>query len=82
MAVFLLATVGTGFLIRVWKLRSGARGSGPCCRWCMMLKGDALRERIRQGDGVLMGMIAGVGADACAVCVYLLAGAESVRAGG
>src|SRR5580704_824383 len=47
MAVFLLATVGTGFLIRVWKLRSGARvpvgvpiahdGSG-----------NELRERIRR----------------------------------
>jgi cytochrome c-type biogenesis protein CcmH len=47
MAVFLLATVGTGFLIRVWKLRSGTRtpvavaSSGD-------VAGDALRERIRR----------------------------------
>jgi cytochrome c-type biogenesis protein CcmH/NrfF len=47
MAVFLLATVGTGFLIRVWKLRSGARvpvrvGGG------VDIEGDAMRERIRR----------------------------------
>ena len=46
-AVFLLATVGTGFLIRVWKLRSGARvpvrvGGG------VDIEGDAMRERIRR----------------------------------
>ena len=45
-AVFLLATVGTGFLIRVWKLRSGrtvtASAAGPG------VGGDALRERIRR----------------------------------
>jgi cytochrome c-type biogenesis protein CcmH/NrfF len=46
MAAFLLATVGVGFLIRVWTVRSGRRlpvsaaGSG--------LGGDALRERIRR----------------------------------
>jgi cytochrome c-type biogenesis protein CcmH/NrfF len=47
MAVFLLATVGTGFLIRVWKLRSGAKmpvaiagGAG--------VGDDAMRERIRR----------------------------------
>jgi cytochrome c-type biogenesis protein CcmH len=47
MAVFLLATVGTGFLIRVWKLRSSARVpirvSGG-----VDLEGDAMRERIRR----------------------------------
>jgi cytochrome c-type biogenesis protein CcmH len=47
MGVFLLATVGTGFLIRVWKLRSGTRtpvavASGGD------VAGDALRERIRR----------------------------------
>jgi cytochrome c-type biogenesis protein CcmH/NrfF len=47
MAVFFLATVGTGFLIRVWKLRSGARvpvrvGGG------IDIEGDAMRERIRR----------------------------------
>jgi cytochrome c-type biogenesis protein CcmH/NrfF len=46
MAVFFLATIGTGFLIRVWKLRtsqpppvSAADGAGG---------GDAMRERIRR----------------------------------
>jgi cytochrome c-type biogenesis protein CcmH/NrfF len=45
MAVFFLATIGTGFLIRVWKLRTSQRlpvttsgGAG----------GDAMRERIRR----------------------------------
>jgi len=45
-AVFLLATVGVGFLIRIWRLRSGQRiavagagSAGP---------GDELRERIRR----------------------------------
>jgi cytochrome c-type biogenesis protein CcmH len=47
MAVFLMATIGTGFLIRMWKLRSGARtpvsaaGAGGA-------GGDELRERIRR----------------------------------
>ena len=47
MAVFLMATIGTGFLIRMWKLRSGARvpvstaGAGGA-------DGDGLRERIRR----------------------------------
>jgi cytochrome c-type biogenesis protein CcmH/NrfF len=44
--VFLLATVGTGFLIRMWKLRSGqhttASAAGPS------VGGDELRERIRR----------------------------------
>jgi cytochrome c-type biogenesis protein CcmH len=46
-AVFLLATIGVGFLIRVWKLRSvqpipvsGERASDPGA--------DAVRERIRR----------------------------------
>jgi cytochrome c-type biogenesis protein CcmH len=46
MAVFLLATLGTGFLIRMWKLRSvrqlPASAGGP------VVGGDALRERIRR----------------------------------
>ena len=46
MAAFLLATVGVGFLIRVWTVRSGRRvpvsAAGPDVR------GDALRERIRR----------------------------------
>ena len=45
-AVFLLATLGVGFLIRMWMLRSGNRmpvsASGPD------VGGDALRERIRR----------------------------------
>jgi cytochrome c-type biogenesis protein CcmH/NrfF len=46
MAVFILATLGTGFLIRMWKLRSvrqlPASAAGPS------VGGDALRERIRR----------------------------------
>jgi cytochrome c-type biogenesis protein CcmH/NrfF len=45
-AVFLLAIVGTGFLIRMWKLRGGRHlpvsVAGPD------VAGDALRERIRR----------------------------------
>jgi cytochrome c-type biogenesis protein CcmH/NrfF len=46
MAVFLLATLGVGFLIRIWKLRAGRHepvsAAGPD------IGGDALRERIRR----------------------------------
>jgi cytochrome c-type biogenesis protein CcmH/NrfF len=45
MAVFLLATVGVGFLIRMWRLRSGhepVSAAGPG------VGADALRERIRR----------------------------------
>jgi cytochrome c-type biogenesis protein CcmH/NrfF len=46
MAVFILATLGVGFLIRMWKLRSvqalPAGTGGP------IAGGDALRERIRR----------------------------------
>ncbi|WP_260738707.1 cytochrome c-type biogenesis protein [Tunturiibacter lichenicola] len=46
MAVFFLATLGTGFLVRMWKLRSGRqlplRAAGP------NVGSDALRERIRR----------------------------------
>jgi cytochrome c-type biogenesis protein CcmH len=45
-AVFLLATVGVGFLIRMWKGRSGhepVSAAGP-----PVVGGDALRERIRR----------------------------------
>jgi cytochrome c-type biogenesis protein CcmH/NrfF len=46
MAVFFLATLGTGFLIRMWKLRSVRQlpvsAAGP------NVGGDALRERIRR----------------------------------
>ena len=45
-AVFLVATLGVGFLIRMWMLRSGDRtpvsATGPD------VGGDALRERIRR----------------------------------
>ena len=45
-AVFLVATLGVGFLIRMWMLRSGDRtpviAAGPD------VGGDALRERIRR----------------------------------
>ncbi|MEO6983680.1 MAG: cytochrome c-type biogenesis protein CcmH [Edaphobacter sp.] len=46
MAVFLLAILGTGALIWVWKLRSGVRvaaGTPPEIKG-----GDAMRERIRR----------------------------------
>jgi cytochrome c-type biogenesis protein CcmH len=46
MAVFLLATVGVGFLVRMWTARSGRRvpvsATGPD------VGGDTLRERIRR----------------------------------
>jgi hypothetical protein len=46
MAVFLLATLGLGFLIRMWTVRTGRRAAvsaaGPA------VGGDALRERIRR----------------------------------
>jgi len=46
MAVFFLATLGTGLLIRMWKLRSVRQlpmsAAGPS------VGGDALRERIRR----------------------------------
>ena len=60
MAVFLLATVGAGFLIRVWKLRAGRRGCMlPVAAGCDAgARCDAGADS--QGDGVLMGMIAGV----------------------
>ena len=47
MAVFFLATVGTGFLIRVWKLRSGVRVAGNASV-VHDSSDDALRERIRR----------------------------------
>ncbi|WP_433983105.1 hypothetical protein RBB78_15855 [Tunturiibacter empetritectus] len=46
MAVFLLATIGTGFLVKMWSARSAQRravsAAGP------VLGGDAVRERIRR----------------------------------
>jgi cytochrome c-type biogenesis protein CcmH len=45
MAVFFLATIGTGFLIRVWKLRSSpARPVGAAGGVAV----DAMRQRIRR----------------------------------
>ena len=46
MAVFLLATVGLGFLIRMWTVRSGRRV--PVSTVGPEVGGDALRERIRR----------------------------------
>ncbi len=46
-AVFLLATVGTGFLILVWKRRSGAR-TPLSAAGGVDAGGDAMRERIRR----------------------------------
>jgi cytochrome c-type biogenesis protein CcmH/NrfF len=45
MAVFFLATIGTGFLIRMWKLRSSQQTPVPAAG---EVGGDALRERIRR----------------------------------
>ncbi|HMF62954.1 MAG TPA: cytochrome c-type biogenesis protein CcmH, partial [Edaphobacter sp.] len=47
MVVFLMATIGTGFLIRVWKLRSVARAPVSAAG-ADDAGGDALRERIRR----------------------------------
>jgi cytochrome c-type biogenesis protein CcmH len=46
-AVFLMATVGTGFLIRVWKLRSRER-TPVSAAGGVDADGDAMRERIRR----------------------------------
>ena len=46
MVVFFMATVGTGFLIRVWKLRSGRQL--PTSTAGGSVGGDAMRERIRR----------------------------------
>jgi cytochrome c-type biogenesis protein CcmH/NrfF len=46
MAVFLLATVGMGFLIRMWTQRSGR--PQPVSAAGHVVGGDALRERIRR----------------------------------
>jgi cytochrome c-type biogenesis protein CcmH len=45
-AVFLLATVGVGFLIRSWTVRQGRRGPVNAAEFDV--RGDALRERIRR----------------------------------
>jgi cytochrome c-type biogenesis protein CcmH/NrfF len=45
MAVFFLATIGTGLLIRVWKLRSSQRTAVSAAG---NVGGDAMRERIRR----------------------------------
>jgi cytochrome c-type biogenesis protein CcmH len=46
LAVFLLATIGVGFLVRMWRVRAGPHeplsAAGP------VVGGDALRERIRR----------------------------------
>jgi cytochrome c-type biogenesis protein CcmH len=46
MAAFLLATVGVGFLIRVWTVRPGRGVAVSAAR--PDVRGDALRERIRR----------------------------------
>jgi len=46
MAVFLMATVGLGFLIRMWTGRSGRRE--PLSAGGPDVAGDAMRERIRR----------------------------------
>ncbi len=45
-AVFLLATVGVGFLIRMWRLRAGGRVMAGAAGG--NIEDDALRERIRR----------------------------------
>jgi cytochrome c-type biogenesis protein CcmH/NrfF len=47
MAVFLLATIGTGILIVLWKRRGGG-GDGGSGGGEVLVGGDALRERIRR----------------------------------
>jgi cytochrome c-type biogenesis protein CcmH/NrfF len=49
MALFLLATLGTGALIWVWKKRGGGgTGSGPGGGGVGVAEADAMRERIRR----------------------------------
>ena len=51
LAVFLLATVGTGVLIVIWKRRSGGgggTGSGSGGGGVGVIEQDAMRERIRR----------------------------------
>jgi cytochrome c-type biogenesis protein CcmH len=45
-AVFLLATLGVGFLIRMWLVRPGSRAETSAAG--LGIGGDALRERIRR----------------------------------
>jgi cytochrome c-type biogenesis protein CcmH len=45
-AVFLVATLGVGFLIRMWMVRPGSRA--PVSAAGPDVGGDALRERIRR----------------------------------
>ena len=45
MAVFFLATIGTGFLIRMWRQRASPDLPLPSAR---VAGGDAMRERIRR----------------------------------
>jgi cytochrome c-type biogenesis protein CcmH len=47
LAVFLLGTVGTAFLIRVWKLRSGTKAPVAIAGGDNVV-GDALRAKIRR----------------------------------
>ncbi|NYF52293.1 cytochrome c-type biogenesis protein CcmH [Tunturiibacter gelidoferens] len=46
MAVFLLATIGTGFLVKMWSARSAQRRAVSAAGTVM--GGDAVRERIRR----------------------------------
>src|ERR1700734_2683653 len=49
MAVFFLATIGTGFLILIWKRRSdGETASVPMDGGVGVMEADAMRERIRR----------------------------------
>jgi cytochrome c-type biogenesis protein CcmH/NrfF len=49
MAVFFLATIGTGFLILIWKRRSGGEtASVPMDGGVGVMEADAMRERIRR----------------------------------
>ncbi len=48
MAVFFLATIGTGFLIRVWKLRSSRLSQHSPMRVTGRVDGNTMRERIRR----------------------------------
>ena len=45
-AVFLLATIGTGFLVRMWSLRSRQRAAVSSAG--AVMGSDAMRERIRR----------------------------------
>jgi cytochrome c-type biogenesis protein CcmH len=46
--VFVLATLGTAILIRIWMRRGGGMGNGPGSGGVGVIQNDAIREQIRR----------------------------------